>query len=327
MALEFRRGSTAIQQAAEKTTKGRSFLSQMIWKQDGEQKYVLVLTDMSEVATLLLHSFIPTGKGKKANGEEFIRYDEFLSRKDPAIGEDYDDLEDRLEREPKNRCIGVMVELDPITDGKKITGFVAKTDTFTRNTDDGEVEVTAPAIGFCVQSPITLWGTIDSAHKSLGDLTEVPLLITRRGKDQNTRYDLIPFQEKPVDLSPVIDHVDGISYISEEDLPGLLAEMDAAENEVACAQVVADYLLLKRLNELADGDRYKQLVSPLKLENMPNNPYGKKNKQATRRPARPERAPQRISEPEEPAAEVAEAKPPARSERFAALKSRVEAKA
>lgn len=329
MALNYRRGSAAIQDAAAKRGGGdfRPFIPQLTWKNDGESKYVLVLTDIQGgVAELLLHQFIPVGKGKKANGEEFTRYEEFLSRKDPALGEDYDDLEERLEREPKTRIMGVMVELEPVVEvgTKKLTGFVAKTEKFTRNTDDGEVEVTAPVVGLCTQSAITLWGGIDSLYQSLGDLTQVAVQITRRGKDVNTRYDIIPFLEKPIDVAPVIDYIDGINYIG-DDLESLIQDLEGDETDLAKAQTIADYLLDKRINELADAARYEELVGPLTIEDMPKNAWGRKKeaKASTSRPARPQRRPQReVTAASEDAAPAEPAS--GKTERFAALKSRVE---
>lgn len=333
MALDFRRGSAAIEEAA--TKKGgsdfRPFLPQIVWKADNESKYVLVLTDVQDVTTLLLHSFIPVGKGKKSNGEEFTRYEDFLSRRDPALGEDHDELEDRLEREPKTRCMGVMVELEAVFESgtsKKLKHFVVKTETFTRKSDDGDIDVVAPVIGFCTQSPVTLWGTLNSTYQSLGDLIEVPIQITRRGKDQNTRYDVLPFLEKPVDLSPVIDYIDGISYITTEELPELIGELEAAETETTKAQAIADFLLVKRINELADKERYDTLVAPLELDDMPKNPWGRKTNAKSNgnaRPARPaRRSPREASAGDSAGGEPAAVAEPAKSDRFAALKQRLE---
>lgn len=331
MALNYRRGSAAIEDAATSRGGGdfRPFLPQIIWKNDGESKYVLVLTDVEDVAELLLHSFIPIGKGKKANGDEFVRYEEFLSRRDPALGEDTDDLEDRLEREPKLRCMGVMVELEPVMEAgtKKLKRFVAKTETFMSKTDDGEVEVTRPAIGLCTQSGFTLWGGINTLYKSLGDLVEVPVQITRRGKDKNTRYDTIPFMEKPVDLSPVINYLDGITYIG-DDMGELIKRVEAEESEVSKVQTIADFLLVKRIDELADSERYATLVDPLELEDMPTNPWNRKPaSKETSRPARPaRRSPRETAPAEEPTPEPVE-DAPSKNERFAALKNRVESRA
>jgi hypothetical protein len=45
----------------------------------------------------------PRRQGQKANGETYTKYEQFISRKDPAIGESYDELQDRLDVRPKSR--------------------------------------------------------------------------------------------------------------------------------------------------------------------------------------------------------------------------------
>lgn len=329
MTLNYRRGSASIEAAA--TKKGgsgfRRFIPEIQWE-DGETKYVLVLTDIEEVAEVLLHSFIPVGKGTKSNGEEYVRYEEFASRKWEPIGEDYDDLEDRLEREPKLRHMGVMVELEPVMEPgtKRIVSFVTKTETFQRKTDNGEVDVTAPVIGLCTQSAFLMWAPINTKWQRFGDLTQIPLAITRNGKQTNTRYDFDNYNDVPVDLSPVINFIDGINYIDQDDLPDLLQKIEAEGNEVGKAQAVADYLLVKRIDELADPTRYEELVSPLTLEDMPKNNWGRKEKSnntPSSHPARPPRRSPRETQAEEPAPPPE----PSRNERFAALKARVEARA
>lgn len=325
MALNYRRGSASITEAANRRASGgnfRPFIPQILWRKDGESKYVLVLTDMEEVAELLLHSFIPVGKGTKSDGEEFTRYEEFLSRRDVCVGEDSDELEDRLQREPKFRHMGVMAELEPVMNGKKIGGFVVATETFNRKTDDGEVETTAPIIGLCTQSAQLMWGPINNLYQRLGDLSETPISITRNGVQTNTRYDMIPFMEKPVDVTPILEHLDGINYIG-EDLEKVQQLVEAEETDTTKAQAVAQFMLEKRIHELGDAERYEELVTPLKLEDMPKNPWGsKKDVKKPQRNVRPVRR-----SPRETVQEEEEASAPSKNEQFAALKSRVEARA
>lgn len=340
MALEFRRGLAAIEEAASRKGGGgnfRPFVPTIKWREDAESRHVLVLTPIEEVPRVLLHEWIPVGKAEKANGETYTKWEDFISRKDEAIGEDYDDLEERLERDAKVRHLGVMVELEPIMENvggrKKLKGFVVKTDTYTRKTDNGEEEVTQPVVGICTASALTVWGPLGSLDQSQGPLIEVPLEITRRGKDQNTRYDVIPFLEKPVDLSPLVDYLDGISYLSsDEDYDDLVNAVEAATGETEQAIIIADAMLNKRLTELADGERYEELVSPLQLEDMPKK-FGSAGKKtaakAPSRPARPSRPTRREAVAEDAPAEaeaVVEETPkaPSKTDRFAALKARVE---
>ena len=264
-----RTGLAAIEEAATAKSGGKQFqpfVPELRLREDGEQKYILVLTPINEVATLDLHEWVPVGKGERANCETYTRYETFLSRKDPLIGEDYDDISDRLERPSKTRCYGVAVELEPVMETvrgrNRPKSFIVKTETFTRKTEDGEQEVTAPVIGLIVQSAALVWSPLGSLDEAQGPLSELPLQMTRRGKDQNTRYDFVPYMDIAVDLSPVISHLDGISYLGEV-IDDVVAAIDATEDELGAAQAVASFLYDRRLEELADKDRYDELVSPI----------------------------------------------------------------
>lgn len=325
---QYRRGVEAVEEAAaRKGGKGfRPFVPQVRWSADDEKKYVLVLTPADEVGTFDLHEWIPVGKGEKANGESYTQWETFLSRKDPFIGEDYDKISDDLDRAPKTRCVGVAVELEPVIENVKgrmrPTSFTVKLDTYTRKTDDGEEEVTQPAIGLITQSSQLMWSPLVSYDASVGPLAELPIEITRRGTDANTRYDFVPFTDIPVDVSAVTEYVDGISYLS-DDLDDIVAAIEAADgDELAAAQVVAESLFNKRLAELADPDRYEELVGP--LTELPDRFGGKKKASPPKRNPRPARTSQR-----EAAEESEEAKPEpvaAKPDRFAELKAQVESR-
>lgn len=324
---QYRRGLAAIEEAATAKSGGgfRPFAPEIKWREDGEQKYILVLTPVDEVATLDLHEWIPVGKGEKANGETYTKYDTFLSRKDPFVGEDYDDIEDRLGRAPKTRCAGVAVELEPIMETvrgrQRPKGFAVKTDTFTRKTDDGEEEVTQPIIGLIIQSAALMWSPLGSLDENQGPLAELPVGVTRRGKDKNTRYDFVPFMDAPVDLSPVVQFLDGITYLS-DDLDDLVTAIEAADSELAMAQIVAEALFNRRIAELADKERYDELVAP--IEELQDK-FGSKKK-ATSRPSRPARRSPRPTAPEAAEEPAEEASEPSKTDKFAALKARVENK-
>lgn len=268
-----RRGLGAVEQAATRKggSKLRGFAPEIRWREDGEKKYILVLSnfeddDPNAVVVADLHEFIPVGTAQKANGETYTRYESFVSRKDPIAGsEDYDDLEDRLGNKPRTRCIGVALELEPefevIKGRKKPVGFSVKTDSFTRNTDDGQEEVQQPIIGLIIQSAFLVWSPLGSLDESQGPLSELPIEVTRRGKDVNSRYDFVHYPNMEVDLSGLFENLDGITYISDE-----LAEVKddlVAKGDVEAAQLVGQILLDKRLNELSDKERYEELVGPI----------------------------------------------------------------
>lgn len=341
---EYRRGREAIEDAAKRSEGGgnfRPFVPEIRWQDADEKKFVLILTPIDEVGEFELHEWIPVAEREKSNGETYTQYEAFLSRKDPFVGEDFDKIEDELERKAKTRCMGVAVELEPVMEviqgRQKPSRFKVKTATYTKNSDDGEQEVTQPVIGLIVQSSALMWSPLSSHDESInGPITELPLEITRRRKDKDTRYDIVPLPGMEIDLAPVIAYLDGLSYLS-DDLDDIIADIEATDegDELAGAQVVARAIFDKRLAELADGERYEEMVGP--IEELPDQ-WGKgKRKKVKRsssssngrsRPSR--RSPRKKSEPEPEAAEESaepaeeEAAPSTKEDRFAALKARVE---
>lgn len=341
----FRRGAAAIEEAASSKGGGgfRPFVPTIEWRDDRESKHVLFLTPVDEIPTVEYHDWIPVGKGQKANGETYTKYEQFISRKDPAIGESYDELQDRLDVRPKSRSIAVAVELDPITEkddkGRdRVTGFVVATDTYIRKDENGnEEEVAQPLVGLVVQAAQNFFGWLSSYDASQGPIEETPMNVTRRGKDANTTYDFIALEGRTVDLNPLFDNIDGVSYLREE-MADLVASLADLTDEDA-AKAIADALLNKRLDELADKERYDEFVKP--LEEVPSKFGAKKGaaKPAAKR-ERPQRASRRsaiettqLAGPSETpqaapeAAPAAEAAPVATTDRFARLRAKVEAQA
>jgi hypothetical protein len=268
-----RRGLGAVEQAAQRKggTKLRGFAPEIRWREDGEKKYILVLSsfdgdDPNGVVVADLHEFIPVGTAEKANGETYTKYESFVSRKDPLAGsESYDDLEDRLGNKPRTRCIGVALELEPefetINGRKKPVRFSVKTDSFTRKTDDGTEEVGQPLIGLIAQSAALMWSPLGSIDESQGPLCDLPLEVVRIGKDVNSRYNFVQFPNMEVDLSGLFNNLDGITYISDE-LDEVKGEL-VAKGDIEAAQLVGQILMDKRLNELSDKARYEELVGPI----------------------------------------------------------------
>lgn len=307
------------------------------------EKYVLILTPIDEVITAELHTWIPVGETKRG-GVTKMRYEDFLSRKDPSIGASYDRLQDELDRDPITRSIGVAVELEPtfevVKGRQRPNGFTVKTREYTRRTEDGDEEqVTTANIGLIVQSSNLLWKSLDSLDKTQGPLEDLPIQIIREGMDKTTNYTVIPFPV-PVDLSGVVDNLDGLSYLrSEKD--DILAEIDSLDEgedfDLRSAQVVARRLLDARLTELADEDRYNELTGHIRYLPPPFSggqpKFGPMNDTVTTEaaPKRPSRKPQRKAAQEEPLAEAveitADSEPespkPSKNEKFAALKARL----
>lgn len=272
---KFRRGPAAIAEAAESSnsnSKFRSFAPTIKWGKDNMEKFVLILTPIDEVISVDLHSWIPVGEVKR-NGKRSYRYEDFISRKDPAIGEDTDDLEDRLDRSPSRKIFGVGVELEPtyktVKGRKRATGFEATTRTYTRKTKDGEEEVEVSNIGLIVQSSKLMWTPLSSIDASQGPLEDLPLEIKREGLSaSDTDYTIMPYPDAPVNLEAVLDTLDGLSYL-EGKREEILAEIDSLDEDaedfdLQAAQVIARVLLDTRLEELCDEERYEELVGGIK---------------------------------------------------------------
>lgn len=314
---DFRRGSAAIS-AAQESNKGsgfKPFCPNIAWTKDREEKYVIFLNPADEIPTVDLHEWIVVGHTK--GGKPL--YEQFLSRKDPAIGESTDDIEDRLGQKAKSRTIGVAVELEPtfstVKGRQRPTGFKVKTDTYERKLEGGGTqEVTYPVLGVVVQSPLNFYGWLGSFNEGTANIEETPLHVLRRGKDTNTAYDFTPYIDQPVDFAPLVEHIMGIGYLQDsEGLEDALKGLSEAEAAVHIGSV----MLEKRLNELADEERYAELVAPIEeLENK----WGANTPPASR-PTRPSRPSPR---PASTNGDTGEAPAPARGSKFAKLREEVE---
>lgn len=310
MALNFERGITALKSSGGEGGNFTPFVPRISWD-DGEEKYVAILNPVDEIPKIHLHEFIPVGEGKRADGTTYTKYEDFLARTTPAIGEDDDPLTDKGS-DARERNIAVAVELEPIMGtGKggraRPKGFEVKTLEFTRRIfdDDGDdtgekEEVTAPVIGFVVQSPFNFFGYLASHNETEGPHEDTAFRIKRRGAKTNTAYDWTPYLDQPVDFSAIVEFLDGISYLSREDrseLEGKLGDLDGIDE---AAQLVASTLLEKRLEELADRERYDELTSD--IEEI-KTPWGnKKDKDDKKRSSRKTQSARKVKdEPEEPA--------------------------
>jgi hypothetical protein len=233
------------------------FTPKIRWSDDGEIKFILILNPVEDIPTLQMHEWVKVGMNQ--NGK--ARYEDFIYRKDPAIGEDYDDLEDRLDLLPRERTLAVAVELEPtyteVKGRKRPTGFEVKTESFERRTEEDVEIVTAPIIGIVSQSRFNFFGWVGSFNDSTAPIEETPLQVLRRGKDASTDYDFTPFIDQPVDFSNLIDGIGNVNYLRDVDMGIDGLDEDAAALKVGSA------LLEKYLNELADADRYKDIVGPL----------------------------------------------------------------
>lgn len=291
---EVRKGIAAILEAAERKGSGEDFhpfCPEIRWK-DKEEKNILILTDLDELQEYSIHEWIKVGTQTNKAGELKDKYEWFISRKDPSIGETYDELQDRLGQKPTMRFMGVAVELVPVVEqgrgGKsKVIGFEVATTTYeAKGEDDEMVDVDQPEIGIISLSSQNFWGWLAGFQAKHENVNLVPFAVTRRGADANTAYDFVHMMGMPVDLSGLLDTIEGCSYLREsEDFDEIIADaVEAADSApegedpgLAAAMVIADALLAKRVEELSDAERYRTLVGP--IEELPPK-WGKGKKGA-----------------------------------------------
>lgn len=280
------RGREAIQEAAEAAGRGgsfRPFLPSIYWKEDHEEHYVLILTEVDDIPRFEMIRYI-----KDENGfmqETASKTDEFFGEKEDAFIEEW---KGRVQK--TNVCIAV--ELVPnyvVKDGrKKPNGFeVATTDYVRRLVDEegeltGEEEdVTAPVIGYIAQSPSTFFKHVENYDASEAPITKTAVKITRLGTDQNTAYSLQGYDDQEIDLSNLFEYIEGIGYIKEE-IDDVVEGLDGIDDDFEAAAFLATVLLRKREEELLDDDRYQEL-----LEGMtePFKQFGKGDKKSSRKGA------------------------------------------
>lgn len=310
----FNRGKAAIEEAMKSGKRSGGFAPQINWK-DGDEKYVIFLNDIEETPVVLMHEWIEAGT-KKFGEKEYPDLYFGICRTDPVIGEDHDALVEKGSK-PKKRSLSIAVVLEPIMKetgrGRaRPEGFRVATQEYDRKTDDGTETVTAPVIGIVTQSQGNFFNILVSNDESEAPIRELPLKIKRIGGDGKTVYNMTPYVDMPVDLSDLLDNLDGISYLSRdentwdelqsllEQVPDLVSEaieenVDLSEDDrprleaAESAHIVAVALLEKYLNELADADRFNDVNS--KVEKV----IDKFDKGGNSKQSRPDRPSQRSS--------------------------------
>lgn len=272
---EFRKGHAAIEEAAKKSSGSFTpFAPSIGWKNDMEEKYILVLSPIAETHVVDLHEFIEVGTGSKANGDIYTKFESFISRKDPGIGESEDKIED-LGRTPRRRSLGVAVELEPefgeVRGRKKPVGFKVKTQKFSRKTDDGKVEVEGPVIGMLVQAQKNFFGYLQSYDRTTGPVHETPFKVVRRGTDNDTTYDFKDYEDMEVDFSGLFDNIENIGYLADE-ADDIQAAIEAADDDWAAAVEVGMAMYEKRFDELTSKERYDEIMGP--IDSLPAPRFG-----------------------------------------------------
>jgi hypothetical protein len=159
-----------------------------------------------------------------------------------------------------------------------------------------------------------------------------PIKVSRVGKN-DVSYSFVGYPDQELDLSNLIDFIDGVSYLTTDEQIELLEAMESEESDEAKATLIGNTLLDKRLEELGDADNYKAILDAITTPSR--FPKGKKGKgkDDKPKPARQTRQSQRrnarANEPEaeptaEPEAAEPEAKPKsnARDDKLKALKEK-----
>lgn len=298
---EIRRGSAAIQDAAKSsgTSEFRPFLPSIYWKDDQEERYVLFLNEVEDMPLFDMIQYIPTESGF---------FQETVSKTDPFFGERSDAFESEKDATIRKTNVAIAVELEPVVEvvnkRRKPRGFEVKTVEYERRVfdDDGEAtgeteEVTAPAVGYVAQSPNNFFNQVSNYDANEAPVTSTALKITRIGKDKTTVYQIVGYDELPIDLSNLVGFIDGISYLG-DDLDPLLDEIENLSEEEA-ALVIGRKLLDKREEELIDDDRYQELLEGV-TESMDKYGNKKKNKKKEKDPPRSRAAARRAAKTKEP---------------------------
>jgi hypothetical protein len=303
---EIRRGSAAIQDAAKSSDGGefRPFLPSIYWKDDQEEHYILFLNEVEDMPLFDMIQYIPTDSGF---------FQETVSKTDPFFGERGDAFVDEWDATVRKTNVAIAVELEPVVEivnkRRKPRGFEVKTIEYERRIfdDDGEAtgeteEVTAPAIGYVAQSPNNFFNQISNYDANEAPVTATALKITRIGKDKTTTYQLVGYDELPIDLSNLVGYIDGISYLGDELIPLLDEIEDLSPEEAALA--IGKKLLDKREEELIDDERYQELLGGV-TESM--DKFGnkkKKNNKKDKDPPRSRAASRRATKAKEPEPEA-----------------------
>jgi hypothetical protein len=163
--------------------------------------------------------------------------------------------------------------------------------------------------------------------ESQGPLEDLPLEVIRRipGEKSNTYYEFIPFVDIPVDLSAITEYLDGISYLGDDNLSGLIGELEAiGDDDLKAAKVVAHALFTKRVEELADENRYNEQLED--VDELPPPPWGGGSKKLSKKSkSRPARKTQRKAKAEEngDSTDDEPIKEPSKEDKFERLKARL----
>jgi len=214
---QFRKGTDLIKQSAENKGGKRKFTRNIYWK-PGDVKTIAFLTAAEEIPKVRLHQMVRIPDDRFESG---IRYETFLCKKDPSMSDESGgecELCDRVEHDAVERFVALAVELEPIKEGKRVTGLEVMHDTVTK--DDGE-EVKYPRWGIIIQASKNFFSYFAAYAESQGDIREVAWTIEREGGSTDTKYHQYIVTNGPrvvelPDLSEMMENIPALEDLLEE---------------------------------------------------------------------------------------------------------------
>ncbi len=296
---EIARGREAIHAAQEAAKSGGNFspyLKSIYWGDDKEEHYVLFLNEVDEMPSFDMVQFLEDENG---------HYQEVVAKTDQFFGERKDAFVEDWDATIVKRTLAIAVELEPVIEvvkgRKKPTGFEVKTTEYKRKVldDDGEVtdeeeEVTAPVVGYVVQSPNNFFNHVENYDANEAPITEAAVKITRLGKDKHTSYALQGYDDQPIDLGNLIEYIDGVSYLRDE-ADDLLKQIAKSSDQEA-AGIIGQALLDKKIEELLDEDRYDAILEHVAEVGETLDRFGNKKKKKGKSSEKGDRARNRVAE-------------------------------
>lgn len=304
---DFRRGAAEVEKA--KQGKGKKsfgvFAPSIFWKSDKEEKYLWLITTVDAMPRVDVIKMIEL-EHERSDGTTWSSYEDVLARTDPAISEQgykKDPLNDEFDGRIQDSNLIVAIELEPeVTENRgrsRPVSFTVKTQEFERRIRDEDGELTdetetvvAPVWGFILQAATNFGAALTAFDESEAPMHEVPIKIQRLGKDRNTQYVVTGYPElvEKTDLTGFFDNINGISYLGddEEEALNLVPEVigDLTFEEIAeVASNIGDILLERRLNELADEERYQRIYDSVAEKGETLDIFGSKDKKKSQKTA------------------------------------------
>lgn len=322
MPLEFRRGKEALEEKQSRSSGDYTpFLPNIFWKDHQQSRLIWILNPLEDIPrTLTIRPFTKDGR------PEYV-----IARQAEVIGEDHDPIEDEWGYGPSDTAICIAVELTAIKESRhgreRPVSFEVSTRDFERRIrdEDGELteereEVTAPQVGVICQSPGNFFVPLASKDANVGPIHMAALQVIRNtpGEPKDTTYDFELFEEKPLDMSGLLDNWENISYLTEDEKDEVLGLLEEAEDEHEEAIIIGAALLDKWLHEHASQEWYDKVAANIdtpakfkserykKLHGESDAKGGKKKDRASRPSQRRTRRAEAVSEEQEPEVQAEE---------------------